>query len=548
MPGGVAVHWFRKGLRLADNHALAAGLAEGPAHVLPIFILDKWHANPRNVGPTRFRFILESLQALDTSLKAAGVATGLCVLRGEPAEVFPAVWGAARAVQKGKDGRVVLSFDSADENEPHVRANDRRVMALASEHGVDVAAVESDHYLHNPNAYDSAGGGAALTTFAALVKVLPKLGKVAAPIPAPKALPFDAKLSAALLDNIAEEASTPIPSDSLFAPFTTSHFGGAVPDTAAKFPGGEAEGLARLKRAVIDNKKWVKGFDKPSTVPTALEPSTTVLSPYLTHGCVSARTVWDGIRQAHGSEPPLVQTTLSGQVLWRELWLLVCRRTPNVGRMEGNPLARQIPWDENPELVKAWEEGRTGYPFIDAIMTQLRTEGWIHHLARHMTACFLTRGDLWQSWEAGAKVFDRHLIDADWSLNNCNWMWLSCTAFFHQFFRCYSPVAFGQKYDKKGVYIRHYVPALKHMPDKYIYTPWLAPLDVQKKAKCVVGKDYPAPVVPDHTAASKANMDRMKKAFDANKAGAAAIQALFSGKRKAAGDVATAKKAKRVKA
>ena len=64
--------------------------------------------------------------------------------------------------------------------------------------------------------------------------------------------------------------------------------------------------------------------------------------------------------------------------------------------------------------------GRTGFPFIDACMVQLRTEGWIHHLARHAVACFLTRGDLWQSWEVGAKVFEEYLLDADWSLNAGN--------------------------------------------------------------------------------------------------------------------------------
>ena len=58
-------------------------------------------------------------------------------------------------------------------------------------------------------------------------------------------------------------------------------------------------------------------------------------------------------------------------------------------------------------------------------MTQLRQEGWIHHLARHAVACFLTRGDLWQSWEAGAATFEHLLLDADWSINSGNWMWLS---------------------------------------------------------------------------------------------------------------------------
>lgn len=72
--------------------------------------------------------------------------------------------------------------------------------------------------------------------------------------------------------------------------------------------------------------------------------------------------------------------------------------------MEGNPVCVQIPWDRNPEALAKWAEGLTGYPWIDAIMTQLRQEGWIHHLARHAVACFLTRGDLWISWEEGMKV------------------------------------------------------------------------------------------------------------------------------------------------
>ena len=93
----------------------------------------------------------------------------------------------------------------------------------------------------------------------------------------------------------------------------------------------------------------------------------------------------------------------------------IARFTPcDLSKMIGNPISRQIPWDRvnDPkvkERLQAWSEGRTGFPFIDAIMTQLRCEGWIHHLARHMVACFLTRGDLWISWEEGAKVFDSKL-------------------------------------------------------------------------------------------------------------------------------------------
>ena len=88
-------------------------------------------------------------------------------------------------------------------------------------------------------------------------------------------------------------------------------------------------------------------------------------------------------------------------------------------------------------------------------MTQLREEGWIHHLARHAVACFLTRGDLWVSWEEGLKVFDELLLDADWSVNAGTWLWLSCSSFFQQFFHCYCPVRFGRKADANGDFIRY---------------------------------------------------------------------------------------------
>jgi cryptochrome len=112
------------------------------------------------------------------------------------------------------------------------------------------------------------------------------------------------------------------------------------------------------------------------------------------------------------------------------------------------------------------------------------------------------------------------LLDADWALNAANWQWLSASAFFHQYFRVYSPIVFGQKTDKNGDFIRKYVPVLRNFPAQFIYEPWLAPKGAQVIAKCVVGVDYPRPIV-DHSIISKVNIGRMKKAYDANKAAAA---------------------------
>lgn len=180
--------------------------------------------------------------------------------------------------------------------------------------------------------------------------------------------------------------------------------------------------------------------------------------------------------------------------------------------MKGNPKCKQIDWDDDEEKLNKWKEGKTGFPFIDAIMTQLKSEGWIHHLARHAVACFLTRGDLWQSWEKGMLHFEEMLLDADWSLNAANWQWLSASAFFHQYYRVYSPIAFGKKTDKTGEFIREYLPVLSKMPDKYIYEPWLAPKEVQERVGCIIGKDYPKPMV-DHSEISKINIGRMKESY-----------------------------------
>lgn len=128
-------------------------------------------------------------------------------------------------------------------------------------------------------------------------------------------------------------------------------------------------------------------------------------------------------------------------------------------------------------------------------MRQLVKEGWMHHLGRQLVACFFTKGKLYQSWEEGRNIFDKYLIDADWSINNANWMWLSASFEITESAKIYCPINFYKKYDPDGSYIRKYVPELKDFPKEYIYSPWKAPLSVQIKAKCVIGTHYPSPIV-----------------------------------------------------
>lgn len=138
------------------------------------------------------------------------------------------------------------------------------------------------------------------------------------------------------------------------------------------------------------------------------------------------------------SSPPL---SLYGQLLWREFFYTAATNNPRFDKMEGNPICVRIPWDRNMEALAKWAEAKTGFPWIDAIMTQLRQEGWIHHLARHAVACFLTRGDLWISWEEGMKVRGHHRLD----VIGLKWVVAQCWAGLHQ------PCSRGNNGNKMGL-------------------------------------------------------------------------------------------------
>ena len=146
---------------------------------------------------------------------------------------------------------------------------------------------------------------------------------------------------------------------------------------------GRGAGRRRASRALRPNPNpnpnpnprtaYISSFEKPKTKPNSLEPSTTVLSPYMKFGCVSPREFWWDLEAVYtkAGKKTLPPVSLTGQLLWREFFTMTGSVTPNFDKMVGNPICRQIDWDTNPEYLAAWEEGRTGYPFIDAIMTQV---------------------------------------------------------------------------------------------------------------------------------------------------------------------------------
>ncbi|KAK9149712.1 hypothetical protein Scep_008469 [Stephania cephalantha] len=492
-----SVLWFRKGLRIHDNPALEYARRDSN-HLFPVFILDPHYLEPDHSafspgstrsGLNRIQFMLECLVDLDSSLRKLG--SRLLVLKGEPFEVL------VRLVKEWEVKKLCFEYGT----EPYYQSLDKQVKDYACSVGVDVYTPVS-HTLFNPADIIEKNGGTPPMSYQSFIKLAGK----------PSSPRTTTISSLPPIGSICDGEMLKVPT------IKELGYGEITEEIFSPFKGGESEALKRLRES-LDDKQWVANFEKPKGDPSAfLKPATTVLSPYLKFGCLSSRYFYQCIQGVYKNvkkhtSPPV---SLVGQLLWREFFYCAAYGVPNFDQMKGNRMCKQIPWNDNDELLAAWRDGRTGYPWIDAIMVQLQKWGWMHHLARHCVACFLTRGDLFIHWERGRDVFERLLIDSDWAINNGNWQWLSCSSFFYQYNRVYSPTSFGKKYDPNGRYIRHFLPVLRDMPKEYIYEPWTAPLSVQKKANCIIGKDYPKPVV-DHVLASQECKNKMAEAYALNR-------------------------------
>jgi len=280
--------------------------------------------------------------------------------------------------------------------------------------------------------------------------------------------------------------------------------GEALPDVPARlpadrFPAGEMEARRRLE-FFIEN--GIGGYDE-SRNRMDLE-GTSALSPYLRFGMISARQAVWAARQAelaagsaearHGAEAWLTE------LIWREFYITILYHFPEVQRRAFRSKMRNISWRNDTQEFRAWAEGRTGYPVVDAAMRQLRQTGWMHNRARMISASFLTK-DLLIDWRRGEKHFMRHLIDGDPAANNGGWQWTAGTGTdAAPYFRIFNPALQSLKFDPQGAYIRRFVPELRRVPDSFIHSPWEMSLDLQHQTGCLIGKDYPVPIV-DHSMA-----------------------------------------------
>ncbi|XP_049869522.1 cryptochrome-1 isoform X2 [Pectinophora gossypiella] len=497
MMGG-SVLWFRHGLRLHDNPALLAALENQSGPLFPLFIFDGETAGTKVVGYNRMRYLLEALDDLDSQFRKYGGR--LIMLKGKPDVVIRRLWE--------EFGIRKLTFEQ--DCEPVWRPRDDSVKRTCKEIGV-ACQEHVSHTLWAPDTVIRANGGIPPLTYQMFLHTVATIGDPPRPVP-------DVDLSGIQFGSLTESFyrdftvydKTPKPED--LGVFLENEDIRMI-----RWVGGESTALKQMnQRLVVEHETFCRGSYLPTHGnPDLLGPPIS-LSPALRFGCLSVRkfywAVQDLFHQVHQGRLSATHF-ITGQLIWREYFYTMSVNNPNYGQMAGNPICLDIPWKEpEGDELQRWMEGRTGFPFVDAAMRQLRAEGWLHHAVRNTVASFLTRGTLWLSWEHGLQHFLKYLLDADWSVCAGNWMWVSSSAFeaLLDSGECACPVRLGQRLDPSGEYVRRYVPELRNIPVEYIYEPWKTPLEVQERARCIIGKDYPGPLV-NHLQAAQRNRNAMKE-------------------------------------
>jgi len=238
---------------------------------------------------------------------------------------------------------------------------------------------------------------------------------------------------------------------------------------------------------------------------------TSRLSPYLHFGQLSPRQVW-ALVHAEGKQDGAGGQTFLKEVVWREFAFHLLHHYPDSPEVALKEAYRDFPWQPDESLLKAWQQGKTGYPLVDAGMRQLWKTGWMHNRVRMVAGSFLVK-HLLQPWQDGAAWFWDTLVDADLASNTMGWQWVAGSgADAAPYFRIFNPILQSQKFDTKGKYIRRFVPELVDLPDEFIHQPWEAPDEVLQQANVRLGDNYPEPLI-EHSR----GRERALEALQANK-------------------------------
>jgi len=464
---GKALVWFRRDLRVHDHAALHAALkAHGEVHCAFVFDTEILDALPTR-SDRRVEFIWECVRELGEALRAAG--GGLRVLHGPAREEIPRLAG-----RLGVDA-VYANHDY----EPETIGRDAAVGAALQAQGIAFHTRKDQVIFEKSEVLTQSGTPFSVFTpykNAWLARLTPFYVK---PYPVAK---YAAHLAPA------PESRLPSLGDIGFA------------RTNLSIPAGTSGARALL----ADFSRRMAGYRERRDFPALKGPS--YLSVHLRFGTVSIRELVARASSA-GSEGAAVWLS---ELVWRDFYFMVLFHHPRVTERCFRPEYDAILWDDRDDLFAAWREARTGYPLVDAAMRQLDQTGYMHNRLRMITASFLAK-DLGIDWRRGERWFADQLTDFDLAANNGGWQWAASTGCDAQpYFRIFNPVTQSERFDAEGKFIRRYLPELAKVPARFIHAPWrMGPIE-QQAAGCVIGRDYPAPVV-EHGEARKRTLERYGK-------------------------------------
>jgi deoxyribodipyrimidine photo-lyase len=473
--------WFRRDLRLNDQPALTAACGECD-EVIPLFVFDETLLQSHVFGSVCVSFMLGCLEDVAASLTNRGIT--LQWRRGESVEEV------VQVAQGWKADAVYWNRDY----EPGAIERDHAVQQRLAQIGVIVRTFK-DHVVFEAEEVRSATGEPMQRYSAYRTRWWAKWQAVK-----PTILPIPRLLTAG------KAASLPVP-----PPLPSADDLGYEHVTLWIEP-GERSAQKRLRRFVEGPiHAYITGRNIPAF------DGSSILSPHFRFGTLSARgavhAALASLAQGRRVSRPDVFTWID-ELVWREFFQQALSAFPHVvnGPFREIPApAPRAPGTERDRLYQAWCEGKSGFPIVDAGMRQLNQTGWMHNRVRMIVASFLIK-DLRIDWQSGERYFMQHLIDADVAANNGNWQWCASTGTdAMRGYRIFNPLLQSKKFDPKGEYIRHYVPELAKVPLAAIHEPHTMTVEGQERSGCLIGLDYPAPIV-DHQRARQEYLDLGKAA------------------------------------
>ena len=459
------IHWFRRDLRLSDNPAWQHAL-DSSERVIPIYLHSPTEDGKWTRGGASKWWLHQALEDLSHQLEELDCPLVILNTEGSSLETLSSF--------AKLHGVTQVSWNRC--YEPAAIKRDTAIKSALSSKGITVSTFNGS-LLFDPLKITNTAG----TPFKVFTPFWKHCCTLEIPVPTPRANK--------LLQHSIQGSAL---SDLQILPTITWN------DSIADAWNATRSGAEDLLQSAIH-----KAAHYQDTRDMAADDGTSRLSPYLHFGQIGPREFYHTILTQSPEKRKAVEGILR-QLFWREFSAHLLYHFPHSQDDALKPDYQLFPWQFDENLTKLWQQGKTGYPIIDAGMRQLWQTGWMHNRVRMIVGSFLVK-HLLQPWQEGAWWFWDTLVDADLANNTMGWQWLGgCGADASPYFRVFNPILQSQKFDPDAEYIKRWLPELKDIPAKQIHTIWeMAPLELAA-AGVTLGKDYPFPIISHEAGRQKA--------------------------------------------